>query len=132
MFICVQYLPLCSSDYFYAQGLQTVLREDMMPFPGSEFQRDCVIRNGVVLEWFHGIISRKVAEEMLLSKPTDYFLFRVSESRIGYTLSYRATDCCRPFRIDVLQDLVNFHCRVPVMPFNELLTVACGQVRNYS
>jgi hypothetical protein len=31
-----------------------------------------------------------------------------------------------------LQDLVNFHRRVPIMPFNELLTVACGQVRNYT
>ncbi|CAB1314059.1 unnamed protein product [Coregonus sp. 'balchen'] len=117
----------------------------MKPFPGSESQRDFVIRNGVVPEWFHGIISRKVAEEMLLSKPTGYFLIRVSESRIGYTLSYRATDRCRHFMIDVLkdnhyiivgedmrhralQDLVNFHCTVPVMHFNELLTVACGQV----
>ncbi|KAG7487943.1 hypothetical protein MATL_G00028780 [Megalops atlanticus] len=111
----------------------------------SQFQLDCVIRNGIIPEWFHGIISRKTAEEMLLSKPAGYFLIRVSESRIGYTLSYRAEDRCRHFMIDVLrngqytivgentshrslQDLVAFHRRVPILPFNELLTVACGQV----
>ncbi|XP_014071702.1 hematopoietic SH2 domain-containing protein homolog [Salmo salar] len=125
-------------------GTQTQGRHDALSW-FTEFQLDCVIRNGIVPEWFHGIISRKVAEEMLLSNPTGYFLIRVSESRIGYTLSYRVTDRCRHFMIDVLkdnhyiivgedmrhsslQDLVNFHRRVPIMPFNELLTVACGQV----
>lgn len=29
-----------------------------------------------------------------------------------------------------LQDLVDFHRRAPIIPFNEVLTVACGQVRN--
>ncbi|KAJ8408280.1 hypothetical protein AAFF_G00256940 [Aldrovandia affinis] len=111
----------------------------------SQFQLECVIRNGIIPEWFHGIISRKCAEEMLLPRPVGYFLIRVSESRIGYTLSYRAEDRCRHFMIDVLkngqynvvgentnhrslQDLVSFHRRVPILPFNELLTVACGQV----
>lgn len=27
-----------------------------------------------------------------------------------------------------LQDLVEFHQRAPIAPFNEVLTVACGQV----
>ncbi|KAG9350700.1 hypothetical protein JZ751_024589, partial [Albula glossodonta] len=111
----------------------------------TQFQLAHVIQNGAVPEWFHGIITRKAAEEMLLSKPTGYFLIRVSESRIGYTLSYRAEDRCRHFMIDALkngqytivgentnhrslQDLVAFHRRVPILPFNELLTVACGQV----
>lgn len=111
----------------------------------SQFQLGCVIKNGVVPEWFHGIISRKSAEEILLSKPAGYFLIRVSESRIGFTLSYRAEDHCRHFMIDALkngqynivgqninhrslQDLVAFHHNVPILPFNELLTVACVQV----
>ncbi|XP_022075563.1 hematopoietic SH2 domain-containing protein homolog [Acanthochromis polyacanthus] len=107
-------------------------------------QLQSVICNGVVPEWFHGIISRKTAEELLVSKPPGYFLIRVSESRIGYTLSYRADDRCRHFMIDVLedgryiilgedrchrslQDLVDFHHRTPIMPFCQVLTVACGQ-----
>uniref|UniRef100_A0A8C7Y5D1 SH2 domain-containing protein n=1 Tax=Oryzias sinensis TaxID=183150 RepID=A0A8C7Y5D1_9TELE len=52
-------------------------------------QLQSVIRDGVVPAWFHGIISRKKAEELLSSKPAGYFLIRVSESRIGYTLSIR-------------------------------------------
>ncbi|XP_029905402.1 hematopoietic SH2 domain-containing protein homolog [Myripristis murdjan] len=111
----------------------------------TEQQRQAVIRNGIIPEWFHGIISRKTAEELLLSKPRGYFLIRVSESRIGYTLSYRAEDRCRHFMIDVLkdghyvivgentqhwslQDLVDFHRRTPILPFKEVLTVPCGQL----
>ncbi|KAM9384680.1 hematopoietic SH2 domain-containing protein homolog [Pholidichthys leucotaenia] len=110
-------------------------------------QLQSVIRNGVVPEWFHGIISRKAAEELLCSKPPGYFLIRVSESRIGYTLSYRDVDRCKHFMIDALedghyiivgesrhhrclQDLVDFHRRTPILPFCQVLTVACGQLSN--
>lgn len=31
-----------------------------------------------------------------------------------------------------LQDLVDFHRRAPILPFKEVLTVPCGQVRKYS
>lgn len=98
-----------------------------------------------VSQWFHGVTSRKAAETLLLAKPSGYFLVRVGESRHGYTLSYRATDQCRHFMIDkmqdgnytitgehtrhrTLQDLVDFHRQNPIMPFNELLTMPCRQV----
>nr|XP_020494584.1 hematopoietic SH2 domain-containing protein homolog isoform X1 [Labrus bergylta] len=113
----------------------------------TESQLGSLTRNGIVPEWFHGIISRKTAEELLMSKPPGYFLIRVSESRIGYTLSLRAEDRCRHFMIDALedghyiivgetrrhrclQDMVDFHRRNPIMPFSEVLTVACGQSSN--
>ncbi|XP_042560776.1 hematopoietic SH2 domain-containing protein homolog isoform X2 [Clupea harengus] len=110
----------------------------------SGHQLGYILQNGVIPDWFHGIITRKAAEDLLSPKPAGYFLIRVSESRIGYTLSYRAQDRCRHFMIDVLpdnhymvvgeeiwhmslQDLVAYHRRVPILPFNELITVACGQ-----
>ncbi|GAA6221554.1 hematopoietic SH2 domain-containing protein [Lates japonicus] len=113
----------------------------------TQSQLRSVIRNGIIPEWFHGIITRKMAEELLMPKPPGYFLIRVSETRIGYTLSYRADDRCRHFMIDALengnyvivgenrrhrflQDLVDFHRRTPIMPFSEVLTVACGQSSN--
>ncbi|XP_030228511.1 hematopoietic SH2 domain-containing protein homolog [Gadus morhua] len=98
-----------------------------------------------VPEWFHGVTSRKDAEALLMCKPPGYFLVRVGESRNGFTLSYRATDRCRHFMIDALQDgnytltgestrhrslqdLVDFHSRTPIMPFNEALTVPCIKI----
>ncbi|KAK2906872.1 hypothetical protein Q8A67_005857 [Cirrhinus molitorella] len=110
----------------------------------TEFQRSCILKNGIVPEWFHGVISRKAAEDMLMCKPPGYFLIRVGESRVGYTLSYRAEDRCRHFMIDVLpdnqyiivgatmhfsslHDLVAYHRRNVILPYNDLLTVACEQ-----
>nr|XP_019936186.1 PREDICTED: hematopoietic SH2 domain-containing protein homolog [Paralichthys olivaceus] len=113
----------------------------------TESQRRSVIRNGIVPEWFHGIISRKMSEDLLMPMPPGYFLIRVSETRFGYSLSYRTDDRCRHFMIDALedgdyiivgenrrhqnlQDLVDFHRRNPILPFTEVLTVACGQSSN--
>ncbi|XP_053491570.1 hematopoietic SH2 domain-containing protein homolog [Ictalurus furcatus] len=111
----------------------------------TEYQKNHIVKDGVTPKWFHGTISRKQTEEMLMTKPPGYFLIRVSESRIGYTLSYRAEDLCRHFMIDILPgnqceivgenvrhcslyDLVDFHCKTPIRPYNELLTVTCDQV----
>ncbi|XP_061883649.1 hematopoietic SH2 domain-containing protein homolog isoform X2 [Entelurus aequoreus] len=99
--------------------------------------------NGVVPEWFHGGITRKSAEDLLTSKLPGCFLVRVSESRVGYTLSYRAQKRCRHFMIETkgdsfaivgehrshpgLQQLVDFHRKVPIAPYTEVLMTSCGQ-----
>uniref|UniRef100_A0A3Q2XAT3 Hematopoietic SH2 domain-containing protein homolog n=1 Tax=Hippocampus comes TaxID=109280 RepID=A0A3Q2XAT3_HIPCM len=105
------------------------------------------IQNGVVPEWFYWRISRKAAEDLLVSKPPGSFLIRVSESRVGYTLSYRAEGRFRHFMIDAkedgsctivgerkchssLQQLVDFHRKVPIAAHNEVLTFSCGRVSN--
>ncbi|KAF5909796.1 hematopoietic SH2 domain-containing protein, partial [Clarias magur] len=116
----------------------------------TEYQNNHIVKDGVMPKWFHGNISRKQAEEMLMTKPPGYFLIRVSQSRVGYTLSYRTKDLCRHFMIDMLpgnqceivgenlhhcslHDLVAFHCKSPIQPYTELLTVACDQaVQNTS
>ncbi|XP_068176191.1 hematopoietic SH2 domain-containing protein homolog isoform X2 [Antennarius striatus] len=77
-------------------------------------------------------------------KSPGYFLIRVSESRVGYTLSYQGRDRCRHYKINAfedghyvivgekirhrfLQDLVDHHRKTPIIPYMEVLTVACGQ-----
>ncbi|XP_038634030.1 hematopoietic SH2 domain-containing protein homolog isoform X2 [Scyliorhinus canicula] len=77
-------------------------------------QSSKIVRDGVVPDWFHGIISR------------------------------RGLDRCRHFILDIttggqyniagegnfhnsLQDLVTFHRHIPIVPFNECLSTPCGQ-----
>ncbi|XP_067871972.1 hematopoietic SH2 domain-containing protein homolog [Heterodontus francisci] len=108
-------------------------------------QASKIVRGGTIPDWFHGIISRREAEELLKDKSLGCFLIRVAESRIGFSLSYRGFNRCRHYFIDVttggqyniagelnfhksLQDLVTFHTQVPILPFKECLTVPCGQV----
>ncbi|XP_040273604.1 hematopoietic SH2 domain-containing protein [Bufo bufo] len=109
----------------------------------TETQSEWFLQNGIP-EWFHGVITRKDAEDLLKDKTTGCFLIRVSESRIGYSLSYRTPDRYRHFMIDVLkdqqcilsgdtrihntlEDLVSFYKQHPLCPYNELLTQPCGQ-----
>ncbi|XP_048416028.2 basic proline-rich protein-like [Stegostoma tigrinum] len=104
-----------------------------------------LVRGGMIPDWFHGIITRREAEELLKNKSQGCFLIRVGESRIGFSLSYRGFDRCRHFIIDVttsgqynitgqsifhnsLQDLVNYHTQFPIDPYNECLTVPCRQL----
>ncbi|XP_018411168.1 PREDICTED: hematopoietic SH2 domain-containing protein [Nanorana parkeri] len=108
-----------------------------------ETQSHWFIQNGIP-EWFHGVITRKEAENLLQDKTPGCFLIRVSESRIGYSLSYRILDRYRHFMIDILKDqqciiagdtrihltlddLVKFHKQFPLHSYNEILTLPCGQ-----
>ncbi|MBN3283078.1 SH24A protein, partial [Polyodon spathula] len=54
--------------------------------------------------WFHGIISREEAEDLLRSKGQGSFLIRVSEKIMGYVLSYRCQDSFKHFLIDASED----------------------------
>lgn len=99
--------------------------------------------NGVFSEWFHGIISRRESERLLSDKPAGCFLIRVSESRFGYTLSYRVQSRCKHFMIDQtrsgkfvivgmprvyksLKEMVDIHNKVPLTD-GDLLLLPCGQ-----
>eukprot|EP00055_Hartaetosiga_balthica_P017464 m.117614 g.117614 ORF g.117614 m.117614 type:complete len:63 (-) comp9325_c0_seq23:252-440(-) len=44
---------------------------------------------GKFQDWFHGVISRVRAEELLGNKEPGTFLVRVAESRFGYSLSHK-------------------------------------------
>ncbi|KAL4646698.1 SH2 domain-containing protein 2A-like [Arapaima gigas] len=96
--------------------------------------------------WLHGFATRKEAEELLRDTVQGCFLLRLSESKVGFVLSYRGKDRCRHFIIEEendgwsagggcylitgeesrhssLPDLVNYYTQHPVGPFDEVLTI---------
>ena len=102
---------------------------------------------GDFLPWFHGPISRKEAERMLRPRKVGCFLVRVSENRIGYTLSYRTKDRCKHFMVEQdtrgryalvgmdkiansLNALINWYQRNRMNAEGEMLREACGQDYN--
>uniref|UniRef100_A0AAR2IU06 Myosin motor domain-containing protein n=1 Tax=Pygocentrus nattereri TaxID=42514 RepID=A0AAR2IU06_PYGNA len=115
----------------------------------KETQVRKVARNGTFPCWFHGMITRRQAEDLLIDKPLGCFLIRVGQSREGYTLTYRGADRCRHYMIEMqsngkyvilgedrahssLPDLVQYHTQVGIEPLMELLTIPCGQVSSAS
>ncbi|XP_051542316.1 myosin-IIIb [Myxocyprinus asiaticus] len=110
----------------------------------KETQARKLTRDGSFPSWFHGMITRRKAEDLLIDKPLGCFLVRVGQSREGYTLTYRCANRCRHYMIEMqtngkyvilgedrahssLVDLVHYHAQVGIKPFMELLTVPCGQ-----
>nr|XP_020762027.1 hematopoietic SH2 domain-containing protein [Odocoileus virginianus texanus] len=106
-------------------------------------QVDQLTHEGVP-EWFHGAISREDAENLLESQPLGSFLIRVSHSHVGYTLSYKAQNCCHHFMVKLLDDgsfmipgeerahdsldaLVTFYQQQPLRPHGDLLMQSCPQ-----
>ncbi|KAL3866198.1 hypothetical protein ACJMK2_043520 [Sinanodonta woodiana] len=101
-------------------------------------------RENFIAEWFHGVITRRDSENLLKIKEVGCFLIRVSESRFGYTLSFKAEDRVRHYMIDqlrnkkfiivgenkvhkTLKDLVEYHRQNKISNWNGLLKNPCGQ-----
>ncbi|XP_048250149.1 myosin-IIIb-like isoform X2 [Haliotis rufescens] len=101
-------------------------------------------QSGKFAQWFHGIISRKQSEVLLKGMPVGCYLIRVSESRFGYTLSFRAEDRSRHYMIDQirngkfiilgeskvhrsLHDIIEYHKTHHISNWKGLLTEPCGQ-----
>ncbi|XP_030326245.1 myosin-IIIb-like isoform X2 [Strigops habroptila] len=105
--------------------------------------------DGAFPSWLYGMISRREAENLLIDKPLGCFLVRISQSRPGYTLTYRGEDRCRHYLIEMqpnaryvilgedrahasLTELVRYHQTVGIQPFMEKLSVPCGQKSSVS
>ncbi|KAL2100269.1 hypothetical protein ACEWY4_004663 [Coilia grayii] len=113
-------------------------REEQLPLRAG-FQRD----QSRIAPWFHGIISREEAEDLLSDKGKGYFLVRVSERILGYVLSYRGQEEYKHFLIDAtdncymllgdqlkfssLTELVEYHEVEALTSAGEQLLHACGQ-----
>ncbi|XP_034168493.2 myosin-IIIb isoform X1 [Pangasianodon hypophthalmus] len=110
----------------------------------KETQARKVAKNGTFPCWFHGMITRRQADDLLTEKPLGCFLIRVGQSREGYTLTYRGADRLRHYMIEMqsngkyvilgedrahasLIELVQYHTHVGIKPFMERLTEPCGQ-----
>ncbi|VDO23560.1 unnamed protein product [Brugia timori] len=142
-------------------SVQEILKN--LPRPPKPKSREAIIdwfkseelRHGTGLDplthrpavWFHGIITRNAADELLQGKPSGSFLVRVSERIWGYTLSYMVGDGnIKHFMIEKipqgyqflginqvvhqrLHELVAFHEISPITSKgNEILRWAVGQV----
>ncbi|XP_067112539.1 SH2 domain-containing protein 2A [Osmerus mordax] len=137
------------------QPLSPALRaQTLLWFQKTQVPR--LSRPGLPLpSWLHGFATRREAENILKDKPQGCFLLRLSESKIGFVLSYRGKDRCRHFIIEEeegrtngrggsylitgedsrhgsLSELVSYYTQNPVGPYDEMLTTPCDESNKVS
>lgn len=113
-----------------------------------ETQAKKVLDDGEFPPWLYGMTSRRDTENLLTDKEVGDFLIRISQSRVGYILSYRGMDRCRHYMIDVrcngcyvilgedrahssLSALIEYHRVVGLQPYGETLREACEKTENW-
>lgn len=76
----------------------------------EEFLRGCGIDTnlGKPYAWFHGLVSRNDAEQLLQSEPSGTFLVRLSEKIWGYAISYKDKDRCKHYLVDASNGTYQF------------------------
>ncbi|XP_049876374.1 SH2 domain-containing protein 4B-like [Pectinophora gossypiella] len=117
-------------------------------FRSHELKRGVgVDENNKPVDWFHGLITRSEAEQILQSQAAGSFLVRVSERVWGYAVSYRGPARCKHFLVeatagyrllpsssrthDTLADLINYHKTVAITESGgEYLTAACPPAKS--
>ncbi|MBN3319709.1 SH24B protein, partial [Atractosteus spatula] len=78
-------------------------KEEQIPLrAGYDKDQDCIA------PWFHGVITRQGAEELLSTEGPGHFLIRVSEKITGYVLSYRCQEGYKHFLIDASDNSYSF------------------------
>lgn len=76
----------------------------------EEFSKGCGINSddGKPFQWFHGLVTRLDAEDLLADEPRGTFLVRVSEKIWGYAISYKDTDRCKHYLVDTSSGTYQF------------------------
>lgn len=68
----------------------------------KEFAKGCALDpiSRTPCKWFHGLVTRLEAEQLLETEPAGTFLVRLSEKIWGYAISYKDADRCKHYLID--------------------------------
>ncbi|XP_053319698.1 SH2 domain-containing protein 7 [Spea bombifrons] len=100
-------------------------------------------------EWFHGLMSRREADDLLKNQETGRFLIRLSQRTFGYILSYKGKERCRHYIINQLKNgrlvvsgdccshnslpaLISHYQNSPIDPYGEKLTETFIKFSDYN